>query len=101
MQKAKALPDAEDRIEKYTYAQLLADQTKLYASFQDALNKIQILQDKVDSLSKELASIATYANIDDIRETIAKLPNTIDGRIHDQTKELREIITNLKWKNIG
>ena len=101
MQKAKALPDAEDRIEKYTYAQLLADQTKLYASFQDALNKIQILQDKVDNLSKALDSIATYTNIDDIRQTIANLPNTIDSRINDQTKELREIITNLKWKNIG
>lgn len=101
MQKPKALPDAEDRIEKYTYAQLLADQTKLYASFQDALNKIQILQDKVDNLSKALDSIATYSNIDDIRQTIAMLPNTIDERINDQTKELREMITNLKWKNIG
>lgn len=101
MQKPKAIPDAENSLEKYTYAQLLSDQTKLYASFQDALNKIQILQDKVDNLSKALDSIATYSNIDDIRQTIAMLPNTIDERINDQTKELREMITNLKWKNIG
>ena len=58
-------------------------------------------QEVIDRVCYLVGHHHTYTNIDDIRQTIANLPNTIDSRINDQTKELREIITNLKWKNIG
>lgn len=95
-----ATKDTVDRIEKYTYAQLLADQTKLYANFQDALNKIQLLQDKIDTLSQEIHAIATYSNIDEINRKLAQIENNIDDRIYEKTNDLREMISNLKWKNI-
>lgn len=96
-----ATKDSVDKIEKYTYAQLLADQSKLYIQFQNALDKIQELQNRVNALNKSIESIATYSNIDDIREYLSKLDSIIDSKIDDQTKDIREMVNNLKWKNIG
>lgn len=96
-----ATSDSIDKIEKYTYAQLLADQSKLYIQFQNALDKIQELQNRVNALNKSIESIATYSNIDDIREYLSKLDSIIDSKIDNQTKDIREMVNNLKWKNIG
>jgi hypothetical protein len=96
-----ATKDSVDKIEKYTYAQLLADQSKLYIQFQNALDKIQELQNRVNALNKSIESIATYSNIDDIREYLSKLDSIIDSKIDNQTKDIREMVNNLKWKNIG
>ena len=93
--------ETADKIEKYTYSELLAEQSKLYMVFQDSLNKIQILQEKVDKLSQAVQSIATYSNIDDIREKLNHLDEIINDKIYENTKDIRETVNNLKWKNIG
>ena len=100
---------SEDKlVEKYTYAELLANHSKLLEEYNDLSNNFKLLLNKVNSLNDSVNNIQQLypqlSNINIIDQVEEKLRNT-EAKFQDEIENLKIDFNNhmeqLKWKAIN
>lgn len=96
--------NTDNLIEKYTYAELLAEQSKLLEIYNELSAKINILSNKLTSLSTDLNNIKQLypqngiTIVDDINEKFNRLEANVNKNIDVLREQFEQYTEQFKWK---